>query len=513
MVTEKNPVVKTGSGKVMGETREGVAIFRGIPYGGDCGPGRRFMAPVPAESWEGVRDCTKNGPIAVQLEESVAASAAFREYFGGGHPELQGVLEEEQGENCLVLNVLTPDLTGKRPVLFYIHGGGFTTNSGSIATGGDRLVREQNLVLVSVNHRLNAFGFLYLGDLDPKYMDSGNAGMLDLILALKWVQRNIAAFGGDPDRVTIMGESGGGMKVSHLLAMGEAKGLFRQAIVESGSRPVGLYTREAATQDALAFLKRAGVWPDELDKLQTLPVEKLREAIGFGLSGYSPVADGIHLMPNDTGDFHVYPSAKGIPLMVGSSAEEMAAFLPPETFSIDWDHLADALTQPSREESAPLTLQQAEEAVRLLRDADPDAAADHIYQRAVSMRSFLGGGAHRQAEAMAKESGAPVYLYTITAGSPYRDTHVTTKRYAWHTADLPLQFGIVAHPEQEALSKVYRQLWGSFVRTGVPSTEGISWPVYTLDKKETLVFADQGCTVAENPGGEIYAFFDQLENE
>ena len=185
MVTEKNPVVKTGSGKVMGETREGVAIFRGIPYGGDCGPGRRFMAPVPAASWEGVRDCTKNGPIAVQLGESVAASAAFREYFGGGHPELQGVLEEEQGENCLVLNVLTPDLTGKRPVLFYIHGGGFTTNSGSIATGGDRLVREQNLVLVSVNHRLNAFGFLYLGDLDPKYKDSGNAGMLDLILALK----------------------------------------------------------------------------------------------------------------------------------------------------------------------------------------------------------------------------------------------------------------------------------------------------------------------------------------
>ena len=141
------------------------------------------------------------------------------------------------------------------------------------------------------------------------------------------------------------------------------------------------------------------------------------------------------------------------------------------------------MTQPSREESAPLTLRQAEEAVRLLREADPEAAANHIYQRAVSMRSFLGGGAHRQAEAMAKESGAPVYLYTITAGSPYRDTHVTTKRYAWHTANLPLQFGIVAHPEREALSKVYRQLWGSFVRTGVPSTEGISSPAYTFRQK------------------------------
>lgn len=512
MITEKNPVVETGSGKVMGETREGVAVFRGIPYGGDCGPGRRFMAPVPAESWEGVRDCTKNGPIAVQLGESVAASPAFREYFGGGHPELQGVLEERQGENCLVLNVLTPGITGKRPVLFYIHGGGFTTNSGSIATGGDRLVREQDLVLVSVNHRLNAFGFLYLGDLDPKYKDSGNAGMLDLILALKWVQRNIAAFGGDPDRVTIMGESGGGMKVSHLLAMEEAKGLFRQAIVESGSQPVGLYTREAATRDALGFLDRAGVKPDELDKLQTMPVEKLREAIGFGLSGYSPVADGIHLMPNDSGHFNVYPSAKGVPLMVGSSIEEMAAFLPPETFSMGWDQLLDALTQPSREESAPLTVQQAEEAVRLLRESDPGATADHIYQRVVSMRSFLGGGAHRQAEAMAAESGAPVYLYAITAGSPYRDTQVTEKRYAWHTADLPLQFGIVAHPEQEALSKVYRQLWGSFVRTGVPSSDHIIWPPYTVGQKETLVIGDDKIEAEKDPFGPVYRFFDGIKD-
>lgn len=512
MVAEKNPVVKIESGKIMGENREGVAIFRGIPYGGDCGPGRRFMAPVPAESWDGIRNCTKNGPIAVQYGESVGASAAFREYFSGGHPELQGVLEEQQGENCLVLNVLTPDFTGKRPVLFYIHGGGFTTNSGSIATGGDRLVREQDLVLVSVNHRLNAFGFLYLGDLDPKYRDSGNAGMLDLIMALKWVQRNIAMFGGDPEKVTIMGESGGGMKVSHLLAMEEAKGLFHQAIVKSGSQPVGLYTREEATKDALEFLKRADVRPDELDKLQTLPVEKLREAIGFGLSGYSPVADGIHLMHNYSKNFSVYPSAKGIPLMIGSSTEEMAAFLPPETFSIGWDNLTDALTQSVREESVPLTVQQAKEAVRLLCEADPNATADHIYQRAMSMRSFLGGGAHRHAEIMAKESSAPVYFYIITAGSPYRDTNITKKCYAWHTADLPLQFGIVAHPEQEALSKIYRELWGSFIRTGIPSSEGISWPAYTSDKKETLVIGDKGCMSVENSFGPIHTFFDGLQD-
>ena len=172
---------------------------------------------------------------------------------------------EEQGENCLVLNVLTPGTDDKkRPVLIYIHGGGFTTNSGSILTGGDKLVREQNIVAVSVNHRLNAFGFLYLGDLDPKYKDSGMTGMLDLVLALHWVQDNIAFFGGDPSRVTLMGESGGGMKISTLLAMKEAKGLFAQAIIESGSNVVGTYIRGQATQDALAFLKRAGVDSEHL---------------------------------------------------------------------------------------------------------------------------------------------------------------------------------------------------------------------------------------------------------
>lgn len=510
MITEKNPVVEIHTGKIKGETRNGVAIFRGIPYGGDCGPGHRFMAPVPAEPWEGVRDCTKNGPIAVQMGESVAASAPFREYFGGDHPELQGVLEEHQDENCLVLNVLTGSFDGRRPVLFYIHGGGYTTNSGSIATGGDRLVQEQDIVLVSVNHRLNAFGALYLGDLDPKYRDSGNAGMLDLILALKWVRKNIAAFGGDPDQVTLMGESGGGMKISHLLAMEEARGLFCRAVVESGSVPVGLYTREQATKDALAFLERAGVQPDKLDLLQQLPVEQLRQAIGFGLNGYAPVADGIHLMPNTTGGFCVYPSAKGIPLMVGFSLEEMAAFVPPEIFTISWENLVGELTK-SGEGNPSLTPEQAASVVSLLREADPEAGSDQIYVRVISMQSPLGGGAHRQAEAMGKESGAPVYLYTITAGSPYRDTSVTEKRYAWHTADLPLQFRIVAHPEQETISKLYGNLLGSFVRTGVPSAEAITWPAYTVEKKETLMIGDSGAVAMENPLKKVYDFFDGFQ--
>ncbi len=506
------PIAETLNGKVKGEEREGVYIFRGIPYGGDCGKGHRFMAPVPAEPWEGIKDCTKNGPIAVQLGESVGASAAFREYFGGGHPELQGVVGEEQGENCLVLNVLTPNIDDqKRPVVVYIHGGGFTTNSGSIMTGGDRLVREENIVAVSMNHRLNAFGFLYLGDLDPKYRDSGMAGMLDLVLALQWVKKNIAFFGGDPDCVTLMGESGGGMKISTLLAMEEAKGLFSRAIIESGSNIVGCYTREQATQDALKFLERAGISPDHLDQIQELPVEKLKEAIGFGLDGYAPVADGIHLQPNTTGDFTVYPSAKGVSVMIGASSEELAAFVPPDKFSMDWETLRHELQMPAGMGGGKaLTKQQTEEAIQLLEKEEPGITPDHIYLQVISQMSFLGNGAHCQTEAMALEGNAPVYAYLITRGSPYRDTDVTKKLYAWHTADLPLQMRIVAHPEQEEISRLYGKMWGSFIRTGNPSIEGYDWPAFTIDRKETMVFGDK-IEVQPNPMGKIYAFFDTIK--
>ena len=417
---------------------------------------------------------------------------------------------EEQGENCLVLNVLTPGTDDKkRPVLIYIHGGGFTTNSGSILTGGDKLVREQNIVAVSVNHRLNAFGFLYLGDLDPKYKDSGMTGMLDLVLALHWVQDNIAFFGGDPSRVTLMGESGGGMKISTLLAMKEAKGLFAQAIIESGSNVVGTYIRGQATQDSLAFLKRAGVDSEHLEQIQELPTETLRKVIGFGLDGYAPVADGIHLQPNPTGKFCVYPSAKGVPIMVGASTEELAAFVPPDKFSIGWEQLKEELTAPVMGGKA-MTPEQAEAAIALFQKEEPDITSDHLYMQAVSMMSFLGNGAHRQADIMARESEAPVYHYLITKGSPYRDPAITEKRYAWHTADLPLQLRIVANSEQEEESKRYARLWGNFIRTGAPSDGEIRWPQYTPEEKETMVFGESA-GVQKKPLEKIYAFFDSLE--
>ena len=174
----------TRLGQVRGEGREGVAVFRGIPYGADCGGARRFLPPLPAQPWQGVRDCTRNGPYAVQFGVSISGSEGFGPYFSGGHPERFGVAEERQGEDCLVLNVVTPGLTGKRPVVVYLHGGGFASGSGTLVLGADAWAREEDLVVVGVNHRLNVFGYLYLGGLDDRYAESGMAGMLDLVLAL-----------------------------------------------------------------------------------------------------------------------------------------------------------------------------------------------------------------------------------------------------------------------------------------------------------------------------------------
>ena len=232
-------IVETTYGKIRGREREGVQIFAGIPYGEDCGGRNRFLPAAPVKGWHGVKDCTKNGFYAMQPATGVCASPMYGDYFSGGHPERFGVLDEVQSEDCLCLNVMTPGADDRRrPVLVYFHGGGLAVGNGSIVLGADRFVKEQDIVVVGVNHRLNVFGYLYLGELDEQYKSSGLAGILDLALALRWVRDNIVAFGGDPEKVTIMGESGGGVKVNCLLNMPETKGLFRYAIIESGARPL-----------------------------------------------------------------------------------------------------------------------------------------------------------------------------------------------------------------------------------------------------------------------------------
>ncbi len=515
-VREEYPVVATTHGKVMGATRDGVAIFRGIPYGGDCDGERRFLPPEPAADWEGIKDCRKNGPYAAQFGTSIAASMPLGPYFSGGEPERFGVAEEKQSENCLVLNVLTPELPGNfsgKPVLVYLHGGGFATNSGSMAIGADRWVREQDLVIVSVNHRLGVFGYLYLGAFDNKYAESGMAGMLDLVLALKWVRDNIAAFGGDPGNVTIMGESGGGMKVSTLLAMKKAKGLFHKAIVESGSSVVGRLSKVEATEKTLALLEKLHISRQEpkevlAKRLVQLPAEDLiRASMDGGLMGFSPVADEINLSYNPREAYEALEVAAGIPLLVGSSEDELAVFCAEAVQDITLDNLPKRLEQgmDGMMPIPPMSHEEAEKAFHVFLGEDIKSdTAEHLYLRIQSFRNALGGGAYYQAMAHARLEHTKVYHYMVAYDMPH--PVLEGKRYAWHTADLPLQMRIVYYPEVEWLSKRMAQAWAAFIRTGNPSTEEQEWPAFEPEKKQMMIF-DKYCRIETDPYKEVREVF------
>jgi para-nitrobenzyl esterase len=248
------PVVEIASGRVRGVIDAGVHVFKGIPYGAPTGGANRFRAPQPAQTWTGVREALEYGPTAAQGTVRTASGS----------------------EDCLVLNVWTRGLgdNGRRPVMVWLHGGGFSTLSGSSPMyDGANLALRGDVVVVTLNHRLNVFGYLHLSDLaGAEWAAASNAGMLDIIQALQWVRTNIARFGGDPGNVTIFGESGGGRKVSTLLAMPGAKGLFHRAIIQSGPG-LHLQPRDRSHEIAIALFRQLGIAPGRVDQLQAVPME------------------------------------------------------------------------------------------------------------------------------------------------------------------------------------------------------------------------------------------------
>ena len=267
------PVVETASGRIAGVTSDGVHVFKGIPYGASTAGANRFMPPRRPEPWTGVRQATAYAGRSPQ-----AAANAQR-------PELATVWGPVDtlpvGEDCLTLHVWTPGLdNARRPVMVWLHGGAFSYGSAnSPRYDGTRLARRNDVVVVAVNHRLNIFGHLDLSQIGgERFAQSGNSGLLDLVAALEWVRDHAERFGGDPGNVTIFGQSGGGGKVSALLAMPRAKGLFHKAIVQSGAS-VRFAERERTTRLAEAVLKHLGLKADQLDALQALPLARLQEAV------------------------------------------------------------------------------------------------------------------------------------------------------------------------------------------------------------------------------------------
>jgi para-nitrobenzyl esterase len=477
--TEPSPVATTRHGRIRGYRDQGINVFKGVRYGADTAP-RRFMAPLPPQPWDGIRDALEHGPSSPQSSREDAVS-----------------------EDCLFLNVYTPALRdrARRPVMVYIHGGAYNNGSGSSPLyDGVRLCRRGDVVVVTVNHRLNAFGYLYLARLgassgntapDNIYVDSGNAGQLDLILALQWVRDNIAEFGGDPDNVTVFGQSGGGAKIATLMATPAAAGLFHRAATMSGqqvtaSGPLNATLRAQAMLDALKLpLARVG-------EIRSIAYQRIVEALGtrdpvlpFGGVSFAPVLDERNLPRHP-----FYPDAPGqsahIPMMIGNTHDETRAFLGGDAanFSLSWDQLPAKLIPNMRVDIQP------EAVIAAYRKLYPALSPSDLFFR-ITTASRSWRGAIIEAEERAG-AGSPAFVYQLDWATP-KDGG---KFGAPHASDIQLVFDNIAKPgataigpQAQIMADLMSEAFIAFARNGVPAARQLPrWAPYDLARRQTMIF-------------------------
>jgi len=505
----RSPVVRTTNGKVRGYVDGGVSVFKGLRYGADTGGARRFMPPATPAPWADVRDALTYGPASMQTG--------------------QGEEGETLSEDCLFLNVWTPaplgrtgpekrGLTdgGKRPVMVYIHGGAYNGGSGASPWyEGTKLARRGDVVVVTVNHRLNAFGYLYLARLfnDPTVADSGNVGQLDLVLALQWVRDNIAQFGGDPHRVMLFGQSGGGAKIATLMAMPAAKGLFHRAATMSGQQ-VTVGGPFNATRRAKAFLDKLGI--NDLAALRALPARDLLN----GLKAVDPIAasGGVYMGPvldeRSLTRHPFFPDASpvglSVPMMCGNTHDETKGFIgfDAKTFPKTWDEVIARLPGQfnARIDIDPETV------VAFYRQTYPDYSPSDVYFAASTAgRSWKAAIIQDEARARA---GAPAYAYQVNWKSP-KDGGIFG---APHTIDIGLVFGTLdakgsivgTGPDSVAMSNTMSDAFINFARSGDPNGGALpKWEPYTLPRRQTMVF-DTASRLEDDPRGAEREFFNRV---
>ena len=471
-LTTDSPIAATRYGKVRGYVDNGINVFKGVRYGADTSK-RRFMPPLSPETWSDVRDALAYGPSAPQPSRS----------------------NDKPNEDCLFLNVWTTALRDgrKRPVMFYIHGGAYNNGSGSSPLyDGVRLCKRGDVVVVTVNHRLNAFGYLYLARFGgEEFADSGNVGQFDLIMALQWVRDNIMEFGGDPNRVMVFGQSGGGAKIATLMAMTMAKGLFHRAATMSGQQVTASGPLNA-TLRARAVLDASKMSPERASELRTIPAERLLEAINardpvlpFGSISFAPVLDERSLTRHP-----FYPDAPAqsahIPMIIGNTHDETRAFLGGDAanFTLTWEQVAEKLAPNMRVDIQP------EVVIAEYRKLYPNYSPSDVFFAATTAgRSWRG--AVIEAEERAK-ADSPAYAYQLDWVSP-RDAG---KFGAPHASDIQLVFDNIDKPGATATGPQAQQMadqmsetFIAFARTGNPNNKLIPrWEMYALPRRQTMVF-------------------------
>ena len=478
-------VVATAQGRVRGVILDdNVNAFYGIPYGASTAGEQRFMPPSAAASWNDVRDAIAVAPRSPQDLE-------------GPIPEVYALdRRQAMSEDCLHVNVWTPGLSeGDRPVMVWLHGGGFSSGSGDwLLYDGARLSASQDVVVVTVTHRLNVFGYLYLPELGgEKYARSSNVGMLDIVLALDWVRKNIGAFGGNADKVTIFGQSGGGRKVSILTGMPAAKGLFHRAIVMSGSQNTGVAPSDA-TAATEKFMASAGA--KSVDELQRMPMEQLRAAAAKASFNLQPVLDGTTL-PAHPYDPVATPLSADVPLIIGT-VEHESTF----TRGTPLDAIDDASLRKLVKDETRGTDAQVEQLIDVYRKDRPGVSNVDLAQILISDFGYRGR-ANVMANAKVEQGAAPVYSYLFTWKSPVREG----KLKSFHTLDIPFAFNNIevaasmtgAGQERYALADKISTAFATFAREGAPQHNGLPhWPAYTVEGRATMVF-DEECRVVSDP--------------